>query len=141
MNHLTDEQLNAAIHAALPEEWLILKRGYYYRPDAKGYTNRIEEAWRVPLTIAKQHERPHGEPVTIRPVPPRNYCGSLDVLHSVITTLDYAKQSLFEHFLGELTKTYGMALRRAFVGERFRLANAGARIRAEALFHTLTTTP
>jgi len=38
----------------------IKKRGYWYLPDAHGYTNRQSEAWRLTLEEAKKHECPHG---------------------------------------------------------------------------------
>lgn len=44
----------------------LKKRGYWYRPEAKGYTDRQSEAWRLPLEEAKKHEYKRGdEPVLI----------------------------------------------------------------------------
>lgn len=44
--------------------YVLRKRGMFYRPNATGYTDRIEEAGRYTLEEAKRHEYPHDEPVT-----------------------------------------------------------------------------
>lgn len=44
----------------------VKKRGYWYRPHAKGYTDRENEAWHLTREEAKKHEYLRGEdPVTI----------------------------------------------------------------------------
>lgn len=44
----------------------LKKRGYWYRPDAHGYTDRQSEAWRLSLEEAKKHEYKRGyEPVLV----------------------------------------------------------------------------
>ena len=45
----SDTELNAAVaeHVAhIQEQWVLMKRGYYYRPKEQGYTDNIEEAGR-----------------------------------------------------------------------------------------------
>jgi len=44
--------------------YVLRKRGYFYRPNAAGYTNKIEEAGRFTFTEASQREYPYDEPVT-----------------------------------------------------------------------------
>jgi hypothetical protein len=47
------------------ELYVIRKNGCFYRDNAQGYTTNIDRAWRVPLEVARQHENPHDQPVTI----------------------------------------------------------------------------
>ncbi len=51
----------------------LKKRGLWYRPDAKGYTDRSAEAGRYTREEAKKHEYPHDDPVTICELPIRPY--------------------------------------------------------------------
>lgn len=44
--------------------YVLRKRGYFYRPNASGYTGRIEEAARYTLKEATRREYPHDDPVT-----------------------------------------------------------------------------
>lgn len=44
--------------------YLLQKRGYFYRPNAAGYTSRIEEAGLYTLQEATRREYPYDEPVT-----------------------------------------------------------------------------
>jgi hypothetical protein len=46
---MTPEAQNAAIAKVCGKDkcWTIIKHGLYYRPNACGYTDRIEEAWIV----------------------------------------------------------------------------------------------
>jgi hypothetical protein len=46
--------------------FVIMRRGLYYRPDAMGYTGRIEDAWHVTEDVADQYVYPHDEPVSKR---------------------------------------------------------------------------
>jgi hypothetical protein len=45
--------------------YVVRKRGLFYRPNANGYTDRIDEAGRYTFAEAKAHEYPHDEPVTM----------------------------------------------------------------------------
>lgn len=51
----------------------LKKRGCWYRPDAKGYTDRESEAGRYTREEAKKHEYLHDERVTIHEFIPRHY--------------------------------------------------------------------
>lgn len=53
-----------------PTDWVLMKRGLYYRPKANGYTSNIEEAWRLTEAEADRHVYPHDEPVTKHRAPP-----------------------------------------------------------------------
>lgn len=48
-----------------PRCYVLKKHGYFYRPKASGYTDRVEEAGRYTFAQAKTHEYPHDEPVTM----------------------------------------------------------------------------
>lgn len=85
---MTDQEINQRIQTlAFPDCWVVKKRGYYYRPNAGGYTDRASEAWRIPHEEAKKHEYLHDEPVTIHPAPPLDYVNSLDAMALAEATL------------------------------------------------------
>lgn len=55
--NMNDQELNNLVAQAIGlDEWVITKNGYYYRPNACGYTDRLSEAWKVPLETAKKYE-------------------------------------------------------------------------------------
>ncbi len=73
----TDAELNelfAVKVAEIPYLFTLTKRGLYYRPNAAGYTSRIEEAWQVTEDIADQHVYPHDIPVTKQRLPYPPFC-------------------------------------------------------------------
>lgn len=86
---MTDQEINQRIQTlAFPDCWVVKKRGYYYRPNAAGYTDRASEAWRIPHSEAKKHEYLRGdEPVTIHPALPLDYVNSLDAMALAEATL------------------------------------------------------
>ena len=51
---MDDHKLNLAIHALMPVRYTVKKRGYYYRPGGAGYTDRIEEAWKLSLSLSRR---------------------------------------------------------------------------------------
>jgi hypothetical protein len=70
------KELDAWIHKHVMEGDLYVglkKRGLWYRPNARGYTDRQSEAGRYTRAEAKEHEYPHDEPVTICEFKPENY--------------------------------------------------------------------
>lgn len=78
---MNNQTINSAIHRQIGILFVIVKRGWFYRPDAKGYCSNIEHAWKLPEEQAKQHARPNDcEPVTIRPEDTPDFCGSLDAM-------------------------------------------------------------
>lgn len=48
--------------------FVVRKRGLFYRPNACGYTDRIDEAGRYTFDEAKQHEYLYDERVTVHHV-------------------------------------------------------------------------
>lgn len=72
----------AQIHGITPS-WVLMKRGYYYRPNAHGYTSELTEAGRYTEEEAKRHVNPHDEPVTMHPLPPMDYLRDLNALAAV----------------------------------------------------------
>jgi hypothetical protein len=60
---------------------VIMKRGLYYLPNAKGYTNNISEAWIVTEEEADKHTYPYDEPVTKRSAPVPSYYKNLNAIH------------------------------------------------------------
>jgi len=95
---VTDIEINRTIHEiAFPDCWVVKKRGYYYRPNAAGYTDRPSEAWRIPHAEAKKHEYLRDEPVTIHPAPPLDYVNSLVAMAVVERWLPKDMRSLYLH--------------------------------------------
>jgi hypothetical protein len=76
----TAEEVNRAVALVLgtADRWVLMKRGLYYRPNGKGYTADVSEAWVLTEKEADEHTYPHDEPVTKHPAPLRDYHGSLD---------------------------------------------------------------
>ena len=120
----TDLELNRII-----ENWrfgepqyFVMKRGYFYRPEAAGYTDRPNEAWRVPLEVAKKHEYPRGEePVTIRVADALPYCSDLNAIRAAVDKLPDGPFAWWSNHLMQI------------VGTHLKAVNAGPRERAEAL--------
>lgn len=44
----------------MPSNWLVVKRGLYYRPNAQGYTGIKAEAGRFTAEEANRHSFPNG---------------------------------------------------------------------------------
>ena len=129
MTPVEEEYLRNRINQRIAElcgsgdRYYVMKRGLFYRPSARGYTSNPEEAWKVSYEVAKRHEYLVGdERVTVHKVPPPNYLASLDACTEF--EVRQAAHDLYEHYLGEVTGTSALATRRAFVGERFRMATA-----------------
>lgn len=92
MTHQEKRELDKWIHLNVMEgdKYVgLMKRGLWYRPDAKGYTDRQSEAWKLPREEAKEHEYPHDEPVTIREF--QTPCYSTDP-HEAFTVLQKCYQ-------------------------------------------------
>ncbi len=70
------------------DRWVIMKRGLYYRPHAKGYTSNIAEAWILPEAEADEHTYPYDEPVTKHRAPLPDYLNDRDAMHAAFLALD-----------------------------------------------------
>lgn len=86
----------------IPRGFLLIKRGAYWRPDAKGYTMQIEQAGIYSEEYAHRICDPsHGE-VTMAPAPVTNYPEDLNACHDAITRLTeipYTRQLFEDHLL------------------------------------------
>lgn len=51
----------------------LKKRGLWYHPNARGYTDNPDDAGRYTLEEAAKHEYLRDEPVTIHEFPPKDY--------------------------------------------------------------------
>lgn len=131
---MTDQEINQRIHTlAFPDCWVVKKRGYYYRPNAAGYTGHASEAWRIPHEEAKKHEYPYDEPVTIHPAPPLDYVNSLDAMHEAEKTLDpLGKDGAYEYWLRTVCH---IPERESAKGRYFYRATARKRAEAFLLVH------
>lgn len=137
---MTEQQINAAIAEITGSNKLVglKKRGLWWRPNAHGYTYNESEAWRITEEEAKKYARPNGvDSVTIERFHPIDYCNDLNAMHEVFEAIHISKIDLLEHYLGELTHTEVLAMRRSFVGERYKLFMSTARQRAEAFLRAL----
>lgn len=100
---MNDQQLNNLVAEAIGlDEWVIIKGGYYYRPDACGYTSNLSEAWKVPLETAKRYEmyadNPHVhfyEKVLIQKAPTPDFGGDLNEARKMETFLMRDENALF----------------------------------------------
>jgi hypothetical protein len=105
MTTMNTHKTNEAIAKIIGEDDLhfIVKRGLFYRPNAAGYTSSMLEAWRLPLSEAKPHERMVNEdPITIMKCPPRDFCGSHDAMAIAKKWID--RESLRGNYVNELCK-------------------------------------
>lgn len=78
---MTNQEINEriAVITGFHDKVGLKKRGYWYRPDACGYTTKESEAGRYTNKEAKNHEYLIGEqPVTIHKFTTPNYAESLD---------------------------------------------------------------
>ena len=80
---MTNEQMDRAVAEYVGEDrWIMVKRGYFYRPLGHGYTRCESEAWVLPLVEAKKHEYLKGEqPVTLRKAATPAYSTDLNAMH------------------------------------------------------------
>lgn len=62
-----DEPASAQETGTEPDAWLIVKNGYYYRPNRAGYTSSIEDAGRY--TEAEAKTEAAIEPSIMRAIP------------------------------------------------------------------------
>lgn len=84
---MSEDEINRAIaeHIGADDRWLIVKRGYFYRPNGHGYTSCECNAWVLPLVEAKKHEYLIGEEkVTLRKASIPNYSRDLNAMQSAI---------------------------------------------------------
>lgn len=100
---MNDQELNNLVAEAIGlDEWVITKNGYYYRPDACGYTDRLSEAWKVPLETAKKYEMYADNPkvafydkVLIEKAPTPDFGGDLNEMRRAETFLMKDENALF----------------------------------------------
>lgn len=98
LDQLSDAELNevfAVEVAGIPRLFTLMKRGYYYRPNANGYTASIQEAWRITEDVADKHVYPYDEPVTKHRLPHDNY--STDANTMVLWLGKYRKETDEKH--------------------------------------------
>ncbi len=94
------QQAALAKHLGLDRQFVLMKRGYYYRVNAQGYTDQLSEAWRVSEAVAKVHARPGDQPVTMHPVPLPDWAGDLNAMREVELTLtDHQHKQFRQHLI------------------------------------------
>jgi len=82
---MSDEELKLEVAqlAGVADQWVIMKRGYFYLPKGNGYTLNIYEAWVVTEAEADKHVYPHDEQVTKHRAPLPDYPHDLNAVHEV----------------------------------------------------------
>ena len=88
---MTNQEINERIAAitGFHNAVGLKKRGFWYRPNACGYTSRENEAGRYTIEEAQEHEYLIGDqPVTIHKFSTPNYNESLDACRSFERTLN-----------------------------------------------------
>jgi hypothetical protein len=105
----TAEEVNRAVALAMgtADRWVLMKRGLYYRPNGKGYTADVSEAWVLTEKEADEHAYPHDEPVTKHPAPLRDYHGSLDACAEMEASLTVDQQFDYGEQLRKLSGNVG----------------------------------
>ncbi len=88
----TAQQTALARHLGLDRQFCLMKRGYYYRPNAQGYTDQLSEAWRVSEAVAKEHARPGEDAVTMHALPLPDWAGDLNAVQAVWLSLTWETQ-------------------------------------------------
>lgn len=137
MPSLSKEEQRVAIaeFCGVTNRWVLMKRGMYYRPNAKGYTFELRDAWIVSEQIADEHTCPYDEPVTKHRAPLPNYPDDLNAMHEAEKFLSSTRQRLdYETHLNAAVQPVGAM---PYSDRVFFLYNATANQRAEALLRTI----
>jgi len=99
---MSTDALNEQVarYLGVDDQYHVVKRGWYYRFNACGYTSDPDKAWRIPLAEAKKHEYLLGdEPVTIQKCKPLEYASSLDACRDFEVPLRGDDRSLYYDLL------------------------------------------
>jgi hypothetical protein len=80
-------------------QFVLKKRGLYYRPEGCGYTSDISGAGRYSEEDAKKQVYPHDEPVTMHSAPVEPYGRCVNSMRRALKTLGPAHR---RKFIGEL---------------------------------------
>ena len=135
---MSEDEINRAIaeHIGADDRWLIVKRGYFYKPHGHGYTSCECNAWVLPLAGAKKHEYLIGdEKVTLRKAAIPNYCCDLNAMHEAEKAA-FGGSNLWEKFQFKLLDAVGASGMSSLDGITL-LLQATARQRAEAFLRTV----
>lgn len=107
---MSPEDQNKAIAEMDEQLYLIVKQGFYYRPNAKGYTSCLSEAWKLPREEAAKYQMyeahpdvPYSEKVLIEPVPIPAYTEDLNAIRKVIQEQPIAIQKSMRFWIWEMT--------------------------------------
>lgn len=144
---LTQEEKRALIAKACKiDEWVIMKRGLYYRENACGYAGSISEAWRLPKIQAQQYAYPHDEPVTIHAAPLPDYFHDLNAMHEAEKALTDAQRTEYTETLYRLIPAAECCISASYDGVQdfdgyFGLLHAKSAYRAEAFGKALNLWP
>jgi hypothetical protein len=134
---MTNEEINRAIaeHIGADDRWLIVKRGYFYRPQGHGYTSCECNAWVLPLVEAKKHEYLIGEEkVTLRKATIPNYVGDLNAMREALALLP---EEFHEEFMHVLCLLHGGSNPSEPLFTCFDILTCKPRVYAEALLRTV----
>lgn len=140
---MTPLQINIAIAEFMGPKLFVIAKHIndpfcYYRENARGYTYKIEEAWKVPEEVGSGYI--NGGPdqpdrVVIEPAPIPNYFGDLNAMHSAEETLDPKQTERFAEFMLDV-----LEIPTPFIGTArcaFLTGHASAPQRAEAFLRTI----
>ena len=132
---MTDTEIRIAIaeHCGALDRWILMKRGMYYRPDAKGYTCNISEAWIVPESVADSCVYPHDEPVTKHRAPLPDYTNDLNAMHEAEKTMTISQGAEFRLRLAKNSDGY----KAKFKTVEAAMCHATAAQRAEGFLRTV----
>ena len=132
------EDQNSAIAkvCGLEDKYVLIKRGLYYRPDYKGYTNDINEDGRYTEKEAQEGAYLTAGEVTFEKLPIPDYVNDLNLIYGVEKLLSFHQQTDYIHSLAT-TDLLNIEPNQLTMNECWYICHATARQRAEALLKTL----
>lgn len=140
-----DQNIAIAKFCGVENKYVLIKRGLYYRPDYKGYTNNIDEAGKYTKAEAeKDAQSNHGE-VIVRKLPVTDYTSDLNAMHIAEKAIPIRDRSVYWNELmmsvgpdGEvdLVDDYGEQSTSPSTSG-FSIVHATAKQRSEAFLKTL----
>jgi len=103
---MSPEEINRTISEAIGDHQYVglVKRGYWWRPEGKGYTANEDEAGRY---TREEAARIAGDEVSIREFEPRSFYSCLNACQEMEATLTTDECWLYNRALDEILGTAG----------------------------------